>query len=107
MTQVYDKKGREIMVGDLLKVDHFIGSRNKKYYIYKLVVIKNKKLFAIHLDGHTINNIRGADGYCLSQDLCIGSEIVQGYQKTGNRYYGFEDRPVDKHMIRKGFFEVT
>lgn len=34
----YDKKGRLVEVGDVLKVYHFTGGRRKKYYMYKLVM---------------------------------------------------------------------
>lgn len=33
-----DKHGREIKIGDVLKVYHFTGSRRKKHYMYKQVV---------------------------------------------------------------------
>jgi len=39
--QAYDKNGREIMVGDVLKVYHFTAAlRRKKHYMYKQVVAR-------------------------------------------------------------------
>lgn len=35
---LYDKTGREIMVGDVLKIFHFVGARRKRYFIYKQVL---------------------------------------------------------------------
>lgn len=32
---LYDKNRRPILEGDVLKVFHFTGARNKKYYMYK------------------------------------------------------------------------
>lgn len=32
-----DKVGNELHEGAILRVDHFVGSRNKKYYMYKQV----------------------------------------------------------------------
>ena len=32
MSAAYDKTGREIMQGDILKVFHFVGRRNKRHY---------------------------------------------------------------------------
>ncbi len=32
---LYDKNRRPIFQGDILKVFHFTGARNKKYYMYK------------------------------------------------------------------------
>jgi len=34
-TKLYDKNGMIIHVGDVLKVFHFVGARNKKHYMYK------------------------------------------------------------------------
>ena len=33
-----DKTGREIMLGDILKVFHFVGARNKRHYMYKQAI---------------------------------------------------------------------
>ena len=33
-----DKHGREIKIGDILKVYHFTGARQEKYYMYKQVI---------------------------------------------------------------------
>lgn len=32
---VYDKTGREIVRGDIVKVFHFVGARGKRHYMYK------------------------------------------------------------------------
>lgn len=38
MSELYDKKGRPIMPGDLLKIFHFVAAvRRQKKYMYKLV----------------------------------------------------------------------
>lgn len=44
-----DKNGIEIEEFDLLEVFHFIGSRRKKYYMYKWVKKVNDKLMIFHL----------------------------------------------------------
>ncbi len=92
--KLYDKKGREIMIFDLLKVFHFVGSRKKKYYMYKQVkeVIflgENKcQFFKIH---HLENDnpqsyyVEKIDGRILKD-----YEIVQGYGLNSSFYY--EDR---------------
>lgn len=36
--KLYDRTGREIMLGDVLKVFHFIGRNRKRHYMYKQVV---------------------------------------------------------------------
>jgi len=33
-----DKFGREIKVGDVLKVKHFVGARNKQHFMFKQVI---------------------------------------------------------------------
>lgn len=42
-----DMKGRLIGEGFILKVFHFIGARNKKYYMYKIAAVKNGHLVAM------------------------------------------------------------
>ena len=43
MANIFDKNGREIMVGDVLKVYHFTAVlRRKKHYMYKQVMIADK-----------------------------------------------------------------
>lgn len=40
----YDKNGKQILVGDLLKVFHFIGARRKKHYMYQVVVMEDSDI---------------------------------------------------------------
>ncbi|MFN3321312.1 MAG: hypothetical protein ACK43M_21430 [Allorhizobium sp.] len=43
MANIFDKNGREVMVGDVLKVYHFTAAlRRKKHYMYKQVMIADK-----------------------------------------------------------------
>lgn len=44
-----DKFGIEIEECDILKVYHFTGARRKKYYMYKMAVLWDGKLYASHL----------------------------------------------------------
>lgn len=37
-TKLYDKTGREIKIGDLLKIFHFVGARRKRHFMYQQVV---------------------------------------------------------------------
>lgn len=39
---LHDKKGIPIMKGDVVKVLHFIGARNKKHYMYKQCVAQHR-----------------------------------------------------------------
>lgn len=85
---IYDKTGREIMQGDVLKVFHFVGARNKRHYMYKQVVRERlgrqcHYWFLSHL------NQRDDDGYFLARDgtFYADYEIVQSVDAR------FEDRP--------------
>lgn len=79
MGSVYDQNGREIKVGDILKIYHFTAAvRRKKHYIYRQVMIADK-----FRDGTDIFRVGYLD---LTDDfytlICDGSrlpdyEIVQ------------------------------
>lgn len=80
MNRLYDKTGREIIIGDVLKVFHFTGSRRKKHFMYKQVVgryltkdSKTPYLKLSHLD-------TSGDWYSEREDgrKVEGMEIVQG-----------------------------
>jgi len=82
----FDKTGRQIMVGDVLKVYHFRGARwRKDYFMFKQVVgtrVLGKSGDEYLLVSHL--NMKPADGpdggYHLAQDGTHHSdiEIVQG-----------------------------
>lgn len=83
---VYDKTGRQIMVGDILKVFHFQGARwRKKYFMYKQVMGARvfsegsaPRLLVSHLNMKEWSDKDG--GYTLGQDgeILADVEIVQG-----------------------------
>lgn len=95
MANLYDMHGREIMIGDVLKVFHFTAAlRCKKHFMYKHVVG-----FRAFRDGSTGINVSHLD---LKDDcyviVCDGShlpdhEIVQSIDCL------FERRP--QHMPAK------
>jgi len=60
MKKILDETGMIIYPGDCLKVFHFIGSRRKKYYLYKWVIIKNNELYALHTGDFSV-----PEGYYL------------------------------------------
>ena len=85
---VYDKTGREIMVGDVLKVYHFTGARwRKRYYMYKQVhaqvtlgKLGNQYLFVAHLNmkADPLHSKDGGYHIALDGSVLEGVEIVQG-----------------------------
>lgn len=40
-TIYFDELGNEIHLNDLLRVYHFMGARKRKYYMYKVAIIKD------------------------------------------------------------------
>ena len=97
---LYDKTGRRIMVGDVLKVYHFTGERRKKYYMYKFVFDRKHWirtgydfLYISHL--HPENLKSGYYECCNGQKLDL-VEIVQGYGENKVHYC---DRPKEYKEI--------
>jgi len=81
-----DIYGREIMVGDLLKIFHYIGVRRQKHYMYKYVLsVDTKRITLLHLNvaGDYCNMLNDGEKH---YDI----EIVQGYGADG---VCFSDRP--------------
>jgi hypothetical protein len=86
----YDKTGREIMLGDVLKVYHFTGARwRKRYFMYKQVTGERfwpsgfNCWFLSHL------NLKDDDGYYLARD----GEVQGGYEIVQSVDAAFHDRP--------------
>jgi hypothetical protein len=87
---VYDKNGREIMIGDVVKVYHFTSAlRRKRHYMYKQVTGErvwqsgSTSLFLSHL------GMKDDDGYYVEKNGRVLSdyEIVQSIDAR------FEERP--------------
>ncbi|MBY0618440.1 hypothetical protein [Sphingomonas ursincola] len=84
-TPPLDCTGRPIMVGDVLKVFHFVGARRKRHFMFKQVVgtkvlgpSGKPYLLVSHLN---MKDPEGPDGgYYLAQDgeMQTDTEIVQG-----------------------------
>lgn len=95
--KLYDKHGREIMLGDVLKVFHFTGIRRKRHFMYKHVTERAtlgtanpKPAFKLsHL------NLRPESYYweIIDGRHLEDYEIVQGF---GDSYAPFDDRPKHK-----------
>ena len=88
-----DMTGREIFVGDTLKIFHFIGVRKKKHYMYKyvseIVVLGEKEFYRI------LHLTPSGDYFHMKIDgvLHDGIEIVQGFCENG---LSFENRKKTK-----------
>lgn len=91
----YDKKGREIRIGDTLKVFHFTGARKKKYYMYKYVQgVREYETHSLLVINHLSKKFDLKDTYHLLIDnkINLDIEIVQGFNNK-NEELSFEDRP--------------
>ena len=84
MDTTRDKNGKEIRIGDVLKVFHFIGARRKKHYMYKQVI--GERLLGGLIDGRktsyfVISHLDLTDdNYYLgkSEGILPDYEILQG-----------------------------
>jgi len=89
MTAIYDKTGRAIAVGDVLKVYHFTAAlRRKKHYMYKQVAIADR-----FRDGTPIFRVHHLD---LTDDfytlICDGSHLAD-YEIVQSIKCDHQDRP--------------
>lgn len=97
---LFDKTGREIMVGDILKVFHFIGRRRKRHYMYKqvlgVVCLRGgspcRYLKLSHL------NLNDSDYYHEHLD----GRVLRDYEIVQSIDAQFEDRPRIKDTPNVG-----
>lgn len=104
---IRDKTGREIMIGDVLKVLHFIGARRKRHYMYKHVLRQitmgtvergnvSPYLFLSHL------NLREDEGYHLPLD----GSWMERYEIVSSIDAKWEDRPRVMPPVPKADVQV-
>lgn len=55
MNEVRDKNGIVIEEFDVLKVFHFIGPRRKKYFMYKVAILWDGKLYGSHIESNPLS----------------------------------------------------
>lgn len=85
----HDKKGYPVYEGDVLKVFHFIGQRNKKYFMYKVVIASPRGFLAFCISDLALKGRINAHSCPL--DALGDFEIVQGYGPEP--FVSWEDRP--------------
>lgn len=86
--RVYDKTGREIMVGDVLRVFHFVGARwCMKYFMHKQVMREltlgqapdaSRYFFVSHLNLKSETERDSGYHIALDGSILADTEIVQG-----------------------------
>lgn len=87
---VYDKTGREIKLGDVLKVYHFTGARwRKRYFMYKQVV--GEQVWPNGDVCWSLNHLemKDGDGYYLARD----GKVLSGYEIVQSATDDFHNRP--------------
>lgn len=93
--KIYDKTGREILVGDVLKLYHFTGARRKQHYMYKQVTgIRPTKSGAALLEISHLNLKAGTYHVLKKGQILPDYEIVQGYG-NGEQWF-FDERTRKK-----------
>lgn len=97
LPQLLDRKGREILPGDTLKVFHFIGARRKRHFMFKWVeAIETRPTWRAGLDALRIShlNLKGETWLKLRDgSQWMECEIVQGFGTDGTP---FDQRPKRK-----------
>jgi hypothetical protein len=81
---LYDKTGREILPGDVLKVFHFVGARGKRHYMHKQAIAY-----------HTVKN---GDHYLKISHL---NRLADEPWVIGTNYYleHLDDRTLSEYEI--------
>ena len=95
MNDTYDKNGRKIEPGDLLKTFHFRNANRRKGidYLYHVAIEKDGRLWAepvCNLNQKHRDSKQG--GGCLMSVFDRTSEIIYGYGSPGTMNH-FKDRP--------------
>ena len=75
--QYHDKRGRRISVGAVLKVYHFTGARRKRYFMYKVAVLKEGKMLAMDVTELVTKGFAEAHTCRLEALPLNGTEVVQ------------------------------
>lgn len=88
MSDLRDKTGREIERGDVLKVFHFTGRRNKRHYMYKQAL--GVKTLGSGSEYMMISHLELKDDYYLER--CDGRSLSE-YEIVQSIDAKFEERP--------------
>lgn len=90
MTNLRDKTGRQIERGDVLKVFHFIGRRNKRHYMYKQAM--GVKTLGSGSEYMMLSHLELKDDYYLER--CDG-RVLPEYEIVQSIDAKFEERIPD------------
>lgn len=94
----FDKKGRLVYPGDLIRSFHFKDKKRKIYYLYHTVVLNlDYRKLELVPTSELEPSKQNQGGRCwIRQELLDGieAEIIAGCGPSGNSFY--EDRPKRK-----------
>lgn len=71
----FDQSGKQILVGDLLKVFHF-RSRNRNYYMYKVIVMEGVEGDEMNFPVMSIQSYYEVKPHCRMYVLCDNEQRV-------------------------------
>jgi len=76
-----DKFGNEFIPGAVVKIFHYTGKHNRKFYMYKLVVeVGDDIVWFSHITSLRLNNVVKGD-FRLTKEECKNAQIVEAYYK--------------------------
>jgi hypothetical protein len=88
LKSLYDQNRREIMVGDLVKVFHFVGARRKRHYMYKHVVRETQTTCGLRI--LVLSHLDNTEG---NYKLICDDAVMCGYEIVQSADARFEQRP--------------
>jgi hypothetical protein len=89
--ELFDAKNRPIYPGDLIRSPHFIGARNKRWYLYHTAVFVNGYMELVPTCHLQPENVKGGGRCIASEDILRHSEIIAGCGPEP--YLDYTDRP--------------
>ena len=76
---ITDKFGNEFTLGAVVKLDHYTGKHNRKFYMHKVVVkICKDEVWFAHITNLRLDHKVTAD-FRLSREECKNTQIVEAY----------------------------
>lgn len=87
----YDKNGVLIQEGDLLKVFHFIGSRRKRNFMYKIAVV---------IDGYMYEKDYYSEHKCGLWSISDNYGVLSGTEIINKRDWENEDKMRKEGKLR-------
>lgn len=97
----HDRRGVPIYPGDLLKTDHFVDRRGKRYYLYHVVVERKDEGGCLEMvpASHLEPRFRNQGGRCWLKTVDLRqSKVIHG--SGPGDCLDFDDRPKVKATTR-------